>query len=99
MSDASENAVVLAPDLSTQGDVFPSAAGDSGLLLLADLRDLHLAAARNSLYGEMLAQTARATRDERLLALASARHPWTPRQLRWTNTMIKKLCPRCSSGP
>lgn len=35
-------------------------------------RDLHLAATENSLHWEMLAQTSQATRDERLLELASA---------------------------
>ena len=63
----------------------------TGLLLLNDLRDLHLTAARNSLHWEMLAQVAQATRDERLLALAGDCHPKTLRQLRWTNTMIKIL--------
>lgn len=63
----------------------------TGLLLLNDLRDLHLTAARNSLHWEMLAQVAQATRDERLLALVGGCHPQTLRQLRWTNTMIKIL--------
>ncbi|WP_200301720.1 hypothetical protein [Streptomyces adelaidensis] len=64
------------------------------LLLLYDLRDLHLRAARNSLHWEMLAQVAQATRDDALLALASACHPQTLRQMRWTNTMIKNLSPQ-----
>ncbi|MFD5742768.1 hypothetical protein ACFXJM_13830 [Streptomyces massasporeus] len=67
---------------------------ETGLLLLNDLRDLHLAAARNSLHWEMLAQVAQATRDERLLALVGDCHPQTLRQLRWTNTMIKILAPQ-----
>jgi hypothetical protein len=66
----------------------------TGLLLLHDLRDLHLAATRNSLHWEMLAQAAQALRDERLLGLASSCHPRTLRQLRWTNTMIKELSPQ-----
>jgi hypothetical protein len=66
----------------------------TGLLLLHDLRDLHLAAARNSLHWEMLAQAAQATRDERLLALVTDCHPQTLRQLRWTNTEIKILAPQ-----
>ncbi|MDQ1022037.1 hypothetical protein [Streptomyces afghaniensis] len=66
----------------------------TGLLLLHDLRDLHLAAARNSLHWEMLAQAAQATRDERLLALVAGCHPQTLRQLRWTNTQIKILAPQ-----
>uniref|UniRef100_UPI002A82A909 hypothetical protein n=1 Tax=Streptomyces sp. CRN 30 TaxID=3075613 RepID=UPI002A82A909 len=60
---------------------------EPGLLLLRDLRDVHLAAARNSLHWEMLAQAAQASRDARLLALASSCHPRTLRQMRWTNTM------------
>ncbi|MEU5366488.1 hypothetical protein ABZ354_23940 [Streptomyces sp. NPDC005925] len=66
----------------------------TGLLLLRDLTDLHLAAARNSLHWEMLAQAAQATRDDRLLALATACHPRTLRQMRWSNTMIKELSPQ-----
>jgi hypothetical protein len=71
---------------------------EPGLLLLRDLRDLHLDAAQNSLYWEMLAQAAQATKDEKLLELASACHPQTLRQLRWTNTMIKILSPQVLSS-
>ncbi|MET9960017.1 hypothetical protein ABZ128_13295 [Streptomyces sp. NPDC006326] len=67
---------------------------EPALLLLRDLRSLHLAAAGNSLYWEMLAQAAQAARDERLVALATACHPQTLRQMRWTNTMIKTLSPQ-----
>ncbi|MEU9170363.1 hypothetical protein AB0D34_21580 [Streptomyces sp. NPDC048420] len=70
------------------------ATAPEGLLLLHDLRALHLAATENSLHWEMLAQAARATRDERLLSLASACHPQTLRQLRWTDTLIKQLSPQ-----
>ncbi|MFF4366786.1 hypothetical protein [Streptomyces sp. NPDC001594] len=66
----------------------------AGLLLLSDLRALHLAAAGNSLYWEMLAQAAQAAREPRLLELATACHPQTLRQMRWTNTMIKDLAPQ-----
>ncbi|MEV7559350.1 hypothetical protein [Streptomyces sp. NPDC089795] len=67
---------------------------EPGLLLLHDLRDLHLSAAGNSLYWEMLAQAARAARDERLLHLSSSCHPRTLRQMRWTNSLIKNLSPQ-----
>ncbi|MBK3623600.1 hypothetical protein JHN59_01825 [Streptomyces sp. MBT49] len=67
---------------------------EPGLLLLRDLRDLHLAATENSLYWEMLAQAAQAGRDDALLALASSCHPQTLRQMRWSNTMIKNLSPQ-----
>jgi hypothetical protein len=66
--------------------------------LLRDLRDLHLAATENSLLWEMLAQFAQATNDDKLLTLASACHPQTLRQLRWTNTMIKTLSPQILSS-
>ncbi|MET9090106.1 hypothetical protein ABZX77_51090 [Streptomyces sp. NPDC004237] len=65
-----------------------------GLLLLRDLRDLHLAATENSLSWEMLAQVAQAAKDTDLLDLAASCHPRTLRQLRWTNTMIKTLSPQ-----
>ncbi|MEV5758445.1 hypothetical protein AB0L61_17010 [Streptomyces tendae] len=67
---------------------------EPGLLLLRDLRELHVAAAENSLHWEMLAQAAQASRDSGLLALASSCHPQTLRQMRWTNTMIKNLSPQ-----
>ncbi|MFD6077495.1 hypothetical protein ACFWG5_18130 [Streptomyces hydrogenans] len=71
---------------------------EPGLLLLHDLRDLHLRATENSLYWEMLAQVARATRDDRALDLASDCRPRTLRQIHWTNTMIKTLSPQALSS-
>jgi hypothetical protein len=71
---------------------------EPGLLLLRDLRHLHLAAAENSLYWEMLAQAAQATRDTGLLALVSGCHPQTLRQIRWANTLIKDLSPQILTG-
>ncbi|MGQ4363378.1 hypothetical protein [Streptomyces sp. SAS_272] len=71
---------------------------EPALLLLRDLRDLHLAAAQNSLYWEMLGQAAQATRDDALLSVVSACHPQTLRQMRWTNTMIKILSPQALSS-
>ncbi|GGQ78293.1 hypothetical protein [Streptomyces flaveolus] len=67
---------------------------EPGLLLLRDLRDLHVGATENSLYWEMLAQAAQATRDDRILTLTAHCHPQTLRQMRWTNTMIKNLGPQ-----
>ncbi|MDQ1035642.1 hypothetical protein QFZ75_002058 [Streptomyces sp. V3I8] len=72
----------------------PGLSGPPGLLLLRDLRDLHLAATHNSLHWEMLAQVAQATRTAGLLALTASCHPQTLRQMRWTNTMIKNLSPQ-----
>ncbi|MFJ5730705.1 hypothetical protein [Streptomyces paradoxus] len=70
----------------------------TGLLLLNDLRELHLAVARNSLHWEMPAQAAQAGRDDRLLALVTDCHPQKLRHLRWTNTMIKILAPQLLTG-
>ncbi|MEU0941478.1 hypothetical protein ABZ379_01595 [Streptomyces canus] len=72
----------------------PTGEGPRWLLLLRDLRALHLAVTENSLHWGMLAQTAQATRDERLLELASACHPQTLRRMRWTGTLIKQLSPQ-----
>ncbi|RZU18280.1 hypothetical protein [Streptomyces sp. BK239] len=71
---------------------------EPGLLLLRDLRELHLSATENSLHWEMLAQAAQATKNDELLALASACHPQTLRQMRWTNTMVKTLSPQILSS-
>ncbi|KRV48552.1 hypothetical protein AQ490_24405 [Wenjunlia vitaminophila] len=71
---------------------------EPGLLLLRDLRELYLAASRNSLHWEMLAQAAQATRDTGLLDVVSRCHPQTLRQVRWTNTMIKTLSPQVLTG-
>jgi hypothetical protein len=67
---------------------------EPGILLLRDLCDLHLHATENSLYWEMLGQVAQATKDGELLSTVSDCHPQTLRQMRWTNTMIKNLCPQ-----
>ncbi len=67
---------------------------EPGLLLLADLRSLHIHAAAVSLDWELLAQGAQAARDTELLTLASKCHPETLRQMRWANTMLKTLAPQ-----
>ena len=64
---------------------------EPALLLLHDLRELHLSASGNSLYWEMLGQSAQATKDARLLDLVADCHPQTLRQMRWTNTLVKQL--------
>ncbi|MFE1316316.1 hypothetical protein [Kitasatospora phosalacinea] len=75
-----------AEDLTPRPDGLPD--------LLEALTALHLAAGRNSLHWEMLAQAAQAGRDGELLELASRCHPQTLRQMRWTNTLIKTLAPQ-----
>lgn len=88
--------------LSAVRDMAAQALGDRpepGLLLLWDLRQLHLSASGNSVYWEMLAQAAQAARDGELLGLATACHPRTLRQMRWTNTMVKILSPQVLTSP
>jgi hypothetical protein len=63
---------------------------EPGLLLLADLRHVHRMAAGLSLDWEVLAQTAQAMKDSRLLQLAQDCHPQTLRQLRWANAKVKE---------
>ena len=92
---------VLSTVLSTIREKAAQAVGhrpEPGLLLLRDLRNLHLAATENSLLWEMLAQAAQATNDDKLLTLASVCHPQTLRQMRWTNAMIKTLSPQILSS-
>lgn len=67
---------------------------EPGVLLLADLRRLHLQAVGVSVDWEFLGQGAQAVKDAELLALTKACHTQTTRQVKWTNTMIKILSPQ-----
>jgi hypothetical protein len=67
---------------------------EPALLLLADLRRIHQVAAGVSVDWELLAQGAKAAKDERLLELAQRCHPETLRQMRWANAMLKELAPQ-----
>ena len=60
------------------------------LILVADLRHVHLMAAGVSLDWEVLAQTAQAMQDTELLAVAEDCHPETLRQMRWANAKVKE---------
>lgn len=71
---------------------------ETGVLLLTDLRKLYLVASESSLNWEAAAQLAQATRDKDLLALVTACHPQTLRQIRWANTMIKVQSPQVLSS-
>jgi hypothetical protein len=62
---------------------------DPGLVLLGDLREVHLKAVAVSLDWEVLAQTAQALEDRELLALAQDCHPQSLRQMRWANAQLK----------
>lgn len=67
---------------------------EPALLLLRNLRELHLCAVGNNVYWEMLAQGAQALRDRELLDLAKECGSQTVRQMQWTETLIKELSPQ-----
>ncbi len=60
------------------------------LLLLRDLRSLHVHAVGVSVDWEMVAQAAQGLEDTDLLALAQRCHPQTLRQAKWANSHIKQ---------
>ncbi|MDD9207931.1 hypothetical protein PU560_15855 [Georgenia sp. 10Sc9-8] len=61
-----------------------------GLLLLRDLREVHMKAAGVSLDWEMLAQAAQGIKHRDLLAVTKRCHPDTLRQMRWANAKLKE---------
>jgi hypothetical protein len=67
---------------------------EPGLLLLRDLRRMHLDCVGLSVDWEILAQTAQGLKDDDLLALAQRCHPDVLRQARWANSMIKVMSPQ-----
>jgi hypothetical protein len=67
---------------------------EPSLLLLRDLRTLHLMATEASINWVMLAQGAQAARDSKLLEVVSECHAETLRQLRWTTTRVKEAAPQ-----
>lgn len=71
---------------------------ESGLLLLRDLRKLHLDLVGLSLDWEVLGQTAQGVKDDELLALTQRCHPDTLRQARWANNMVKVVSPQVMAG-
>jgi hypothetical protein len=71
---------------------------EPGLLLLRDLRRLHLTAAGASIDWTLLAQGAQAAKDRQLLDLVAACHPQTLRTLRWTTTRLKEGAPQVLVG-
>ena len=67
---------------------------EPGVLLLRDLREVHLAAARASLAWTALGQGAQAVSDSELLATVTACHPETIRTLKWTVQKVKEASPQ-----
>lgn len=67
---------------------------EPGVLLLRDIRDLHLAAARVSLAWTVLGQGAQAVSDGELLAVTTACHPQAIRTVKWTVQKVKDASPQ-----
>jgi hypothetical protein len=78
----------------------PSGARPSGrrsepaLILLRDLRRLHLLAAGASLDWTALGQAAQAAGDSRLLDVVTTGHSQTVRTLKWTTYRLKEAAPQ-----
>ena len=71
---------------------------EPGLLLLRDMRDLHLAAARTSLAWTALGQGAQAVGDSKLLETVTVCHPETIRTMKWTVQKVKEATPQILAG-
>ncbi|WP_129668042.1 hypothetical protein [Phytoactinopolyspora endophytica] len=71
---------------------------ESGLLLLWDMRGLHLDLIGLSLDWEILGQTAQAIKDDELLSLTQRCHPDTLRQAAWANEMVKVISPQAMAS-
>jgi hypothetical protein len=67
---------------------------EAGLLLLRDLRTLHLLATEASVDWTILGQAAQAAKDGELLECVSLCHPETLRTVRWTLTKLKESAPQ-----
>jgi hypothetical protein len=68
--------------------------GEPGLVLLGDLRDLHLAYAEASIDWVVLGQGAQAARDAELLSAVTTCHAQTLRGMKWTVTRLKTAAPQ-----
>jgi hypothetical protein len=80
--------------LREKGSELAGRRSSTGLLLLRDVRKLHLLAAEASINWTILGQGAQAARDSELLATVTESHPETLRALRWTTTKLKETAPQ-----
>jgi len=71
---------------------------EPGLLLLRDLRELHLLASGASLDWVALGQGAQAAKDPQLLETVTACHEETLRTLKWTTYRLKEAAPQVLTG-
>jgi len=67
---------------------------ETGVLLLRDLRELHLLYAEASIDYVVLGQGAQAVRDAQLLATCEQCHAQTLRGMKWTVTRLKTAAPQ-----
>jgi len=67
---------------------------EAGVLLVRDLRRLHLLAAEASIDWTILGQGAQAARDQELLDTVTECHPEALRALKWTTTRLKEAAPQ-----
>jgi hypothetical protein len=67
---------------------------ETGLLLVRDLRRLHLLYAEASIDWVLLGQGAQAVRDPELLSAVAECHAQTLRGMRWTVTRLKTAAPQ-----
>ncbi|MDX6481069.1 MAG: hypothetical protein QOG85_1579 [Gaiellaceae bacterium] len=65
-----------------------------GLLLLGDLRRLHLAIEETSMLWIVIGQAAKAVRDPELLATVERSQEEMTKQLMWVTTRIKEVAPQ-----
>jgi hypothetical protein len=71
---------------------------EGGLLLLRDLRHLHLLYAEASVNWVLLGQGAQVARDQELLDTISRCHAQTLRGMKWTLTQLKTASPQVLAG-
>jgi hypothetical protein len=71
---------------------------EGGLLLLRDLRHLHLLYASASVNWVLLGQGAQVARDQELLDTVSSCHAQTLRGMKWTLTRLKTAAPQVLAG-
>jgi hypothetical protein len=77
-----------------EGSTLLDRRAEPGLVLLHDLREVHLLAVAASLDWTALGQAAQAARDEDLLSAVSAAHAQTLRTLKWTTYRLKEAAPQ-----
>jgi hypothetical protein len=71
---------------------------EGGLLLLRDLRHLHLLYAEASVNWVVLGQGAQVARDEALLDTVTRCHEQTLRGMKWSLTRLKEAAPQVLAG-